>query len=165
MSITLVRVDDRIIHGQIVTRWARERKCDEIIAVDDKIASDKILSMVLKNATPPGIKSNIYSIANAIPKIIEAKDLKRSYFVIVKTPITLLKLIEGGCDDFIKEVVYGPSSARPNTINIGPNVSLTQDEIDACEKLHQKGINITFQLVPDSNPYKWSDVRNKFQNK
>lgn len=158
MAITLVRVDDRVIHGQIVTRWAREKNCDEIIAVDDKIASNKILAMVIKNATPPGIKSNIYTVENAIPKILEAKDSKRNYFLIVKTPTTLVKLIEKGCN-FIKEVNFGPVSARPNTKTVGPNASLTNDEIDACEKLNQMGINITFQLVPDSKPHKWSDLR------
>lgn len=164
MPITLVRVDDRVIHGQIVTRWARERKCDEIIVVDDKIASDKVLSMVMKNAAPLGIKVSIYTIKDAIPMIIKAKDSQKNYFIIVKTPITLLKLIEGGCD-FIKEVIYGPSSARPNTVNVAPNASLTYEEIEACEQLHNWGVDITFQLVPESKMYRWGDIREEFVKK
>lgn len=159
MAITLVRIDDRMIHGQIVTRWAREKSCDEIILVDDATASNKVLSMVYKNAAPSGIKANIYTIDQAIPKILEAKDAKKNYFLIVKTPTTLAKLVEGGCD-FIKEVNFGPSSARPNTKNVGPNVSLSDQEIEACEKLYQRGIGITFQLVPDSKPRKWEELRN-----
>lgn len=35
MSISFVRIDDRVIHGQLVTRWAKELPCDGIVAIDD----------------------------------------------------------------------------------------------------------------------------------
>lgn len=43
MSVSFVRIDDRMIHGLITTRWGKERPCDGIIAVNDKAAKNKIL--------------------------------------------------------------------------------------------------------------------------
>ena len=50
MSISFVRIDDRVIHGQLITRWARELPCDGIVAIDDAVAADPLLSSVMKGA-------------------------------------------------------------------------------------------------------------------
>lgn len=50
MSISFVRIDDRVIHGQLVTRWAKELPCDGIVAIDDAVAADPLLSSVMKGA-------------------------------------------------------------------------------------------------------------------
>ena len=49
--ISFVRVDDRIIHGQIVTRWSKEFPCDGIIAVNDKAATTPVLKQSFKAST------------------------------------------------------------------------------------------------------------------
>ena len=50
--ISFVRIDDRMIHGQTVTRWALEYPCDGIIAVNDAAASNKVLKSAYKGAAP-----------------------------------------------------------------------------------------------------------------
>lgn len=49
--ISFIRVDDRIIHGQIVTRWSKEYPCDGIIAVNDKAATTPVLTQSFKAST------------------------------------------------------------------------------------------------------------------
>ena len=51
MSVTFVRIDDRMIHGQTVTRWAKEYPCDGLVAVNDAAASNKVLKQAYKAAT------------------------------------------------------------------------------------------------------------------
>ena len=51
MAISFMRCDDRIIHGQVVTRWSMERPCDGIIAVNDKAAMDPLIRQALKAAS------------------------------------------------------------------------------------------------------------------
>ena len=48
MVVTFVRIDDRMIHGQTVTRWAKEKPCDGLIAVNDAAASNKVLIKLTK---------------------------------------------------------------------------------------------------------------------
>jgi len=157
MAITLIRVDDRVIHGQIVMRWSKVCKCDEIIIVENTIANDRVLSTIYKNAAPSGVKVNIYTTEESIPAILNAQKDKKGYFLVVKTITTLQKIFEK--IDIRKEVIFGPASAKPGARVIGRNQSLTEDEIEACEFLHQKGVDIVFRLMPDQKGFRWSDKR------
>ena len=51
MSVSFVRIDDRMIHGQTCTRWAREYPCDGLIAVNDKAATNDVLKAAYKAAS------------------------------------------------------------------------------------------------------------------
>ena len=51
MTVSFVRIDDRMIHGQTVTRWAKEYPCDGLIAVNDAAASNKVLTQAYKGAS------------------------------------------------------------------------------------------------------------------
>ena len=52
MAVSFVRIDDRMIHGQTVTRWAVEYPCDGIIAVNDAAATNSVLKSAYKSAAP-----------------------------------------------------------------------------------------------------------------
>ena len=55
MKVTVMRIDDRLIHGQIVTRWIDYAEAKKILVVDDKAAADSMQQMLLKLAVPSGI--------------------------------------------------------------------------------------------------------------
>ena len=67
MAISFVRIDDRVIHGQLVTRWARELPCDGIVAIDDEVAADPLLSQVMTGAVSD-TKVWLFDVATAITK-------------------------------------------------------------------------------------------------
>ncbi|MEG1301729.1 MAG: PTS sugar transporter subunit IIB, partial [Erysipelotrichaceae bacterium] len=69
MKITVMRIDDRLIHGQIVTRWIDYANAKMIMVVDDAAAGDKMQQMLLKFAIPSGIKLEILTKADALARI------------------------------------------------------------------------------------------------
>ena len=76
MAITFLRIDDRVIHGQITTRWIRECPCDGFVAVNDSIAEDPILKKIYINACDK--KVFIWTIAEWLEKrerVIESKKI------------------------------------------------------------------------------------------
>lgn len=163
MTISFIRIDDRIIHGQVVTRWMSERSCQGVVAVDDAAASNPILSKVLKAAVPQPLKAFVMSVDSTSQKWEEIVGSKKNYFLIAKTPETLVRLYEEGAN-FINEfpkLNVGPMSAREGAQKIGPNVCVTKSEIDAFERLDQLGMEIEFKLVPDSKGYFWKDIKKK----
>jgi len=159
MAISFVRVDDRVIHGQVLTQWTRIYPCDGIIVANDYLANNKQIGKVYKNAAPANVRVLIFTIEKAISKMEEAKQSAKNYYLITKSVVDLLALAEAGVD-FGENVIFGPSSYREDKITIGHNQSLTKEEILACEKLHQKGIRIDFKLTPDKSGNKWSELRN-----
>ncbi|MCT4662583.1 MAG: PTS sugar transporter subunit IIB [Tissierellales bacterium] len=162
MSVSFVRIDDRVIHGQIVVVWSKIRPCDGIIAVDDDIAKDKVLSMVYKNAAPVGVKAVVLSVAEGLQKLPQAQGSKKNYFIIAKTPITLAKLVQGGFELGVKKINVGPMSSRDGAITVGSNACVTPEEAKAFDVLVEAGYEIEFQLVPEKKAYTWESVRDKF---
>ena len=77
MVVTFVRIDDRMIHGQTVTRWAKEKPCDGLIAVNDAAASNKVLIQAYKEIlvdqgfVPGDVKEIIVGPANDRPGAVK----------------------------------------------------------------------------------------------
>lgn len=164
MAITFVRIDDRIIHGQVVTRWSMEYPCDGILAVNDKAAKDNILKSALKAASTK--KVLIYTYEEFLTKMEQAIKSEKKYFLITKEPITMAKLlVENNLKVEVKNINVGPQSARSGTKNVNNNADITEEEIDAYEKMFQKGYDIDFRLVPDGKSVLWSNVREKMIKK
>lgn len=164
MSISFLRIDDRIIHGQVVTRWSMEYPCDGILAVDDKASQNPILKSALKAASTK--KTFIYSYDEFKLKMEQAVKSEKKYFLITKDPVTMAKIIvDNNLTVETKIVNVGPQSARTGTIKINNNADITHEEAEAYEKIFQQGYEIDFRLVPDAKSILWSHVRRKILNK
>lgn len=160
MAISFIRCDDRIIHGQIVIRWSTEFPCDGIIAVDDKAAGNPVLKSALKAAA--GKKTFIWSREQFAKKMDEAVKSSKNYFVITKSPVTMAELlVDKKMETKVKTLNIGPQSARENTVNVSKNADITPEEIESYERIHNAGYNIEFRLVPDFEPVKWVNIREK----
>ncbi len=66
MDIRLARIDDRLIHGQVATAWSKMTGINRIIVVSDEVANDQLRKFLLKEAAPPGIKSNVVTVAKML---------------------------------------------------------------------------------------------------
>lgn len=161
MGISLVRVDDRVIHGQVVTLWTKVRPCHGIVVIDDLIAKDEFRCKVLKAAAPKGTKVGIYTIEEGLEKIRLAKGAKNDYFIISNSPQNFAKLVELGAD-FGKELNIGPMNVREGTKTIGKSISIDDNDRDAFDYLVDKGINVTFQIIPTERAVPWREVREKY---
>lgn len=160
MPITFTRIDDRLLHGQIVTRWSKLLDCKGILIIDDKVAEDPFQKKIFLNSAPAGVKVGVYTVQVGAEKINKAQTVKNGYFVICKSPRTLVNLINAGAD-FGKRINVGPMSPRENTITVGRNCCLTDDEIKAFQELEDLGIKVEFQLIPDNAPTGWSTIKDK----
>lgn len=165
MAISFIRIDDRVIHGQLITRWAKEFPCQGIIAIDDGVANDPFLSQVMKGAVSD-VKVWLFTRKEALEKLPKVIASEKKYFVICKTPETLAHLIKAGISirNDNKCINVGPMSAREGTIIIGPNQSVTQQEISAFNDLANQGYKMDFRLVPDGKSYDWPAAQKKLLN-
>lgn len=102
-NLLLVRIDDRLIHGQVMTAWMKTLPAKQIIVVDNKVAKDDFMLFVLQNAAPSGIKVIALTEDEALQKLQGGLDVPS--FVLAKSPLSLKKLVENGID--IKAVNIG----------------------------------------------------------
>ncbi|MCB5953872.1 PTS system mannose/fructose/N-acetylgalactosamine-transporter subunit IIB [Enterococcus sp. CWB-B31] len=161
MAISFIRIDDRIIHGQVVTRWMSERKCDGVVAVDDPSATNPVLAKMLKSAVPLPLKGFVMTEEEIIQKWSKIVESKRQYFLIARSPATLVRIFENGVNFIseIKELNVGPMSVREGAKKYGKNLSMIPEEEEAFDVLQKNGMTISFQLVPDSKRRTWDELK------
>lgn len=161
MSISFIRVDDRMIHGQTCTRWALEYPCDGLIAVNDNAANNSVLKAAYKSAS--GKKTFVWTLEEFKAKSAKVLESKSQYFLITKDPISMEKiLVEDGFKPGLKKIIIGPCNDRPGSVKLGNNQSITQAEAEALEKLMQNGYDIEFALLKEESIGNWTKFRSQF---
>lgn len=162
MTITLVRVDDRVIHGQTTTRWTKARDVFGILAVGDNIAKDELRKRVLK-AAAGNLKLGVYSEEVATEKIPKAVEGPKPYFLISDSPQTFANLVKAGVD-IGKVVNVGPMNTRPGTKVLGRTVAIDETDYEAFDYLFSQGIDVQFQLLPDDEIKRWPVMKKKYDS-
>lgn len=162
MTITLVRVDDRIIHGQTTTRWTKARDVYGILVIGDKVAEDDLRKRVLKAASG-SYKLGIYPEELGIEKIEQAKKSPKNYFVIAESPIVFENLVKNGAN-LGKEINIGPMNAKPGAKNLGNTTSLSENDYKAFEYLNNKGYHLSFQIIPSEKPRSWDFIKKRYHS-
>ena len=119
MQIKLARIDDRLIHGQVATVWAKEAGAERIIVPSDEVANDDIRKTLVKQAAPPGIKVNIVSCEKAIKVHHNPKYEKDTVFYLFTKPQEVVDLVKGGVP--IKSINI-PPKAFPNPIKLNNSI-------------------------------------------
>lgn len=145
MKISLVRIDDRLIHGQVVTSWSKETRCETIIVVNDEVAADTMRKTLLEQVAPPGVKSNVVSIEKAIRVINNPKYVDVNAMLLFTNPTDVLRIVEGGVD--LKSINIGGMSFKEGKKQITGTVSVNEKDIEAFKKLHEKGIELEIRKV------------------
>ena len=159
--ITFIRIDDRMIHGQTCTRWSLEYPCTGLVAVNDKAATTPVLKAAYKNASDK--KTFVWTLEDWQKKKDKVVASDDQYFLIAKNPVDMAKiLLDQPFDPGIKEIVVRPRNDRPNTVKLGNNQSITQEEAEALEKLMQAGYNIEFALIKEAAIGNWKKFRKQF---
>ena len=162
MAISFIRVDDRMIHGQTVTRWSLEYPCTGLIAVNDAAAKNPVLKQAYKSASDK--KTFVWGVDEFIAKSAKVVASKDQYFLITKNPIDMMRiLVDNGFDpQGVKTIIIGPCNDRPGTTKLGNNQSITNDEAAALEAIMQKGYEIEFALVKETAIGNWKKFRGQF---
>lgn len=142
-----IRVDDRLIHGQVATRWATGLKVNRIMIIDDAVAVNETEKSILRMAAPAGVNTSILQFEKAVANIKNGNYAGQRVMLVVKSPVILVKMMEAGID--LLPVNIGNMSNRPGTTQYKKSISMTEDEKAAVEKLLQSGIKVTAQMVPD----------------
>ena len=97
-NLKLVRIDFRLIHGQVMTRWVKKYDITNIVVIDDKSSKSPILKKILLNAAPAGIKVEIESVESAVVRWKEGNFPKGNLLILFKDPETTGRAWKAGID-------------------------------------------------------------------
>lgn len=146
-NIVLARIDDRLIHGQVVTAWVKQYPINKILIIDDKLSRNSLMKRIYVAAAPTGIEVIILPLEEGIAFLQSDDDGKEQYLVLSKTPAIMLSLLEHGIQ--LQKVILGGMGAKNGRKTFNRNVSASEEEVKDFARIMEKGVDIVYQLVPD----------------
>ena len=142
-----VRIDDRLIHGQIVAAWLSVLRSNTIVVADDKAAAEPFQRMLLEMACPPGIALKILPVAEAAAWLCSPEADLPKVLVVLRNVESALALVENGVA--IEEINVGNVSANARKTKYSKSVWLDEADIANFARLKEKGIYLEVRVVPN----------------
>ena len=156
MTLKLVRVDDRLIHGQVVAIWLKALNARRIVIVDEKTARDEFLSEVIKLAAPPGVTVEIHGLEMGTERVRQLVTDPEPAFVLMRSPITALRLREAGVEFPVLNV--GGIGAGPGRTPLYRNISASAEELAAMRAIESTGTTVELRITENDRPVAFRSV-------
>ncbi len=150
MNVLLARIDDRFIHGQVVTRWVKEYPAERLIVVSDAVASDELRKSLLISVAPANMTASVVSVEKMIKAFHSPRYEGITAFLLFENPRDVLRLIEGGVK--IVSVNVGGMRFENDRQQITKSVSVNQDDIAAFKTLQSLGVKQELRQLPSDTP-------------
>lgn len=144
--IQLIRIDDRLLHGQVAVSWKAELNYEAIVIASDSAAEDEIRKAALKLAKPDGVLIAIRSVNDSIELLKNEKLQKLNVFVVTDTIENAQRLYEGLDENPTLNI--GGIQQDENKKPVVSYAYLSEQDINILKTLEQDGHSIEFRLVP-----------------
>jgi len=149
MPLVLIRIDDRLIHGQVVVGWGIHLNPDRIVLSSDEIASsswEKEIYMGAEATAPYPLAISVLTIEETIQFLHEPGNQKEKIILLVETAKAILNLINKGLT--IEKVNVGGMHYKPGKRRIAPYIFVDEDDIIAFKKMGEMEIELEGKDVP-----------------
>lgn len=145
MSFGLWRIDDRLIHGQVATRWTKETGVQRIIVVNDNVVKDKTRATMLKQAVPPGVTAHVVSVDKMMRVYNNPEYAGDKVMLLFTNPTDALELVRRGVP--IKSINIGGMAYKEGRVMLDMSVSVDEKDIEAFKELDSRGIELEVRKV------------------
>ena len=157
MSIVLYRIDDRLIHGQVVVGWGQPLDIGFIVLVDDEVARSEWEQELYRMGTPPEMDVHFHSVDEASQRLSHYVEDSRPGILLTGDIGSMLRLVRqsGGV---IREVNVGGIHHRTDRKQRLRYVFLSPAEEQLLRELAEAGATVTAQDVPATHPVELNDL-------
>lgn len=160
MGVVLTRVDFRLIHGQVMTRWLTQTGANEIVTVDTTTSKDPFMVDVFKMAAPKGIRIKAYDVDQAVKAQQNGDFDKGKIIVLFKNVAELKKAVDAGLKlESVQIGGLGGGAGRKAVLNA---ITLDQKDLDDLLAIQSKGVEVYFQTTPDYPSATLDEIAAKF---
>lgn len=144
--IKLLRVDHRLLHGQVAFSWTTNLNVDCILVANDDVMVNDLRKTAIKLAKPSGVKLVIKSIKDSIQALNSGVTDKYNLLIVVES-VDDVKTLADNCPQ-IDNINLGGTKSAPDKDQISKAIFLTENEKSQLKELLDKGIKIDIRMVP-----------------
>ena len=146
-NVTLIRVDFRLIHGQVATKWVKVAQASKIVVVDDASSKDELLKSVLKMAAPQGVKCLVYSQERCVEKWKETQFGEGKVMMVFKDIPTCYAAWKDGLA--VPKLQLGNVPNREGRKTLFGEVFVDENEMAMLKEMAAAGVEIEIHTIPD----------------
>jgi mannose/fructose/N-acetylgalactosamine-specific phosphotransferase system component IIB len=159
-TINLARIDDRLVHGQIMQVWSKANGTNTIYVVDDETANDDFMKEVYESSqSTGGLKIKVFSAEGLIKQYNKNKFGDRKIIIVFKNADYVKKVIQGGVP--LTAIDVGNVCSKPNTTPISQTVYLSAKDYAELKDIAAMGVEVYFQNIPSGEKLSMDDVEKK----
>ncbi|VBB07193.1 Hypothetical protein LUCI_2437 [Lucifera butyrica] len=159
-TIALCRVDSRLIHGQVLTKWLGQSDANRIIVASDMLIQDPFMKNIYMMAAPPGVEIDCYGIEEACEHWKNSQFGKGNVLILFGDLKSLLAAWNKGFE--IKKVQIGGLGGGPKRKVVFQNITLDAADVEILKELAAKGVEIYFQTIPEDTPQTLGQILKKY---
>lgn len=160
-KIVLTRVDSRLIHGQVMTKWVNQVQANKIVVVSDELAADEFMRSIYLMSAPAGITVDCLSESQAV-EAFKANCFGEGNVLLLLPSLQALKNIyDAGVT--VESVQIGGLGGGPSRKVVFQNITLDDADADICQWLADKGVRVTFQTIPEDTPQDVQSILKKYR--
>lgn len=148
MPVTHMRIDNRLIHGQVTVAWVSHLGANHLIVCNDKVSKDPIQKLMLPQAAR-GVKTSVLSVKETLDYCNSPQAANEKIFIIAKFPQDALELIKGGLKP--EEINVGNQAPLPGTNYkmVLKSVAVTPEDAAIYKQIAElSGLTLTYRMVP-----------------
>lgn len=155
-NIVLCRIDSRLIHGQVVTKWVGQAQANRIAVVSDELDADPFMKSIFMMAAPPNIKVDCFGIDEFCRSWNQDQLGTGNVLLLFPNLASVLKAVEGGF--VIEKIQVGGLGGGPGRKVVFQNITLDDADETILLELKVRGIDVYFQTIPEDKPQKLADI-------
>lgn len=150
MTVAHMRIDNRLIHGQVTVKWVGAIGANHLIVTNDDVAKDEIQKMILPQAAR-GVKTSVLSVDETLAYVGRPEAANEKIMIIAKFPTDALRLMQGGVRP--EEVNVGNQAPTPGTkfTMVTRSIAVTPDDATVYREI--AGMTpLTSKMMPNDKP-------------
>lgn len=144
-NIVLTRIDDRLLHGQVMVSWIPFLEINEVIIIDDEYADDEFMSALIVEAAPEALNVKVLSVEDSAKYILSGDDDSR-VLLISRNIENINNLIEIGV--IINKINVGGVGSLEGRKKYVNSIHMSENELNLLREISRKGIAVEIQMLP-----------------
>ena len=161
-DIALCRIDSRLIHGQVMTKWVNQSQANRIIVVSDDLANDDFMRSIYLMSAPEGIKVDCFTKRQTIDSFADGCFGAGRVLLLLPDLASMKELVDGGVN--VTSIQVGGLGGAPNRKVVFQNITLDDADAAVLDDLSSRGIEIYFQTIPEDAPQGVEFILKKYRS-
>lgn len=146
-GILLARIDDRLVHGQVVVGWSRAVDARYIVVCNDRTAGDEFSKTIIETASAPADMSvKVLTVEEAVKEALPGAFRKTGAIFLFENPADLLKMMDAGVK--LDKVNLGGLHQKPGKTEATKAIWLDENDCADLQAIVDRGARVTVQMVP-----------------